>query len=46
MEGIIFLFFLFEKKDKTHGYMGELGSEIIRQNHSPATAPEMLVGIS
>jgi hypothetical protein len=31
MEGIIFLFFLFEKKDKTHGYMGELGSEIIRQ---------------
>jgi len=30
IEGITF--FLFEKKDKTQGYTGELGSEIKRQS--------------
>ena len=42
VKGIFFSFFL---KGKTHGYMGELGLEIIQQPFL-AMVLEMLVGIS
>jgi hypothetical protein len=38
-------FFLFENKDKTQGYMSELGSKTIMTT-SLAIALEMLIGIS
>jgi hypothetical protein len=37
--------FFFEKEDKTQGYTGGLGSEIIQQPF-PGNSAKMLVGIS